>query len=129
MIRGTKESANSIPPGRSSSGVVRCGSGEKRLMVENTIEANGMVMMTGTIKSDAGVGGIDGVKAVGRMRGSTENLVRRSERPTASGMASASSSARLGLAGRNCRSGVLVCKASRTGQMMDWADEVGLTHV
>lgn len=88
--------------------MVRCGSGEKRFNVENTIEANGMVMMTGTIKSEAGVGGIEGVNAVGLISGRTENLVRSKERPTASGIASASSSAKLGLAGRSCRSGVLV---------------------
>lgn len=94
--------------------MVKCGSGEKRLIVEKTMEANGTVMITGTISKDAGVGGMEGVRAVGRMRGRTENLVRRRERPIASGMASASSSAKLGLDGSSWRSGVLVCNASMT---------------
>jgi hypothetical protein len=82
------------------------------LSVENTIEANGTAKMNGTRRSEAGLGGRDGVKAVGRRRGRMENWVRRSERPIASGMARGSSRPRDGPEGRSCRRGVRVWSTS-----------------
>jgi hypothetical protein len=108
MTTGTNESANIHPPGLSSSGVVRYISGAKKLSVENTIEANGTVRINGTRRRDAGFAGRDGVMAVGRRRGRIENLVRRRERPIASGIASGSSSLRDGPFGRKDKRGVRV---------------------
>ena len=87
---------------------MRCISGAKKLSVEKTIEANGTVRMNGTRRSEAGLAGSDGVTAVGRRRGRIENLVRRRERPIASGIASGSSSLRDGPLGRSDNNGVRV---------------------
>ena len=112
MTMGTNESANSHPPGRNSSGVVRWISGAKKLRVENTIDANGTVKMNGTSRREAGLAGKEGVRDVGRSRGRIENFVRSSERPIASGIASGNSRPREGPLGRSVRSGVRVCKTS-----------------
>jgi len=83
-------------------------SGAKKLRVENTIEANGTVRMNGTRRREAGLEGREGVRAVGRSRGRIENLVRRRERPIASGIASGNSSPRDGPVGSRFRRGVRV---------------------
>ena len=72
------------------------------------MEANGTVRMNGTRRRDAGFAGNDGVMAVGRRRGRIENLVRRRERPIASGIARGSSSLRDGPFGRKDKRGVRV---------------------
>jgi hypothetical protein len=78
------------------------------LRVENTIEANGTVKINGTSRRDAGFAGREGVRAVGRRRGRIENLVRRKERPIASGIAKGSSRPREGPFGRREIRGVRV---------------------
>jgi hypothetical protein len=83
------------------------------LSVENTIEANGTVRMNGTRRREAGFEGMEGVRAVGRSRGRIENLVRRSERPIASGIANGNSSPRDGPVGKNRRREVRVCRVSK----------------
>jgi hypothetical protein len=112
MTTGTNESANNHPPGRSSSGVVRCISGSKKLRVENTIDANGTVRMNGTRRREAGLAGSVGVREVGRSKGRIENLVRRSERPIASGIANGNSSPSEGPLGRRDLMGVRVWSTS-----------------
>lgn len=103
---GNHESTAVHPQGLSSAGVSSLGVGEKKLVAEKMMDANGTARMKGVSMSEVGVRGREGFGAWSR--GTIEKRVRRSARPIASGMAIGSSTAREGREGRSWRRGVRV---------------------
>jgi hypothetical protein len=108
---GNHESTAVQPQGLSSAGVSSLGVGEKKLVAEKMMDANGTARMKGVSTSEVGVRGREGFGAC--RRGTIEKRVRRSARPIASGMARGSSTARDGRDGRSWRRGVRVWTMSK----------------